>query len=494
MKIVYIDIDSLRPDHLGCYGYHRPTSPNIDRLAAQGWRFANCHASDVPCLPSRTALFSGRTGYHTGVINHGGVASQPRPEGPARGFRDSFCRTSWPAVLRERGYYTATVSPFGERHSAWHWFAGFNEILNPAGRSGMESADEIFPAVAGWLRREAARENFFLHSNLWDPHTPYRAPAAMGNPFASSPSPAWLTEAVRASHWSACGPHSAQEVLGFCHPPLQPPNPADYPRQPLQMRSVSDVRAMFDGYDCGVLQADACIGRVLEVLDECGVLAETAVIVSSDHGENLGELNIYGDHQTADQITTRVPLIVRWPGITEPLAGRVENGLIYHFDFAATLVEMAGGRVPDNWDGQSFARALSSGPAPGRDTLVLSQAAWSCQRGVRWNDWLYLHSYHDGFHGFPADLLFDVRLDPHEQHDLASARPEVVAQGRNRLAAWLDEQRHSAGPVEDPMQTVLAEGGPYHCRGELPAYLDRLRNTGRAAWADRLAARHHGQP
>ena len=73
MRILYIDIDSLRPDHLSCYGYPRQTSPNIDALAAEGVRFVNFYATDTPCLPSRTAFFGGRFGTVTGVVNHGGV-------------------------------------------------------------------------------------------------------------------------------------------------------------------------------------------------------------------------------------------------------------------------------------------------------------------------------------------------------------------------------------------------------------------------------------
>jgi len=84
MRILYFDIDSQRADHLGCYGYHRPTSPNIDRIAADGVRFDNYYVSDSPCLPSRTALFSGRFGIHNGVINHGGVAADPFIEGSPR--------------------------------------------------------------------------------------------------------------------------------------------------------------------------------------------------------------------------------------------------------------------------------------------------------------------------------------------------------------------------------------------------------------------------
>ncbi len=81
MRILMIDIDTLRPDHLGCYGYHRNTSPNIDRVASQAVRFENNYVSDAPCLPSRSALWSGRSGFHTGVINHGGMAADPFIEG-----------------------------------------------------------------------------------------------------------------------------------------------------------------------------------------------------------------------------------------------------------------------------------------------------------------------------------------------------------------------------------------------------------------------------
>src|ERR671932_2366830 len=113
MRVLYIDVDSLRPDHLGCYGYHRNTSPVIDSLARDGVRFDGCYVSDSPCLPSRTALFSGRFGVHTGVVGHGGTAAQPFIEGPERGFTDLFRETSWMPALRRAGYRTATVSAFG---------------------------------------------------------------------------------------------------------------------------------------------------------------------------------------------------------------------------------------------------------------------------------------------------------------------------------------------------------------------------------------------
>ena len=87
MRILYIDIDTLRPDHLGCYGYHRDTSPNIDKLAEQGVRFENCYVSDSPCLPSRAALYSGKCGIRNGALNHGGARAEMHVDPKTRLFR-----------------------------------------------------------------------------------------------------------------------------------------------------------------------------------------------------------------------------------------------------------------------------------------------------------------------------------------------------------------------------------------------------------------------
>jgi len=486
MRILYIDIDSQRADHLGCYGYHRNTSPNIDRIAAQGVRFDNYYVTDAPCLPSRTAMWSGRFGIHTGVINHGGTAADPFIQGPDRGFHSTLGNTSWMRCLRNAGLKTITVSPFGERHSAWHWYANFSEIYN-TGKGGIERGDEISPVAIDWIKREGKKDNWFLHVNLWDPHTPYRTPAEWGNPFKDDPLPAWLTDEVRQKHWTGCGPHSAQEVVGFGEKDADDYTRKNWSQQPLQMRSMDDVRAMFDGYDRGVRYADDHIGRILNALADQGILNDTAIIISADHGENLGELNIYGDHQTADHITSRVPLIVKWPGLK---GARVDRALHYNIDLAATTIELLGGKVPAIWDSQSFAPALRAAKDLGRPYLVLSQGAWSCQRSVRFGDYLCIRSYHDGYHAFPDILLFDVAKDPHMQQDIAEQNPHLVGGAMALLEDWHGQMMRTATHPIDPMWTVLREGGPLHTRGHLKAYVQRLRETGRAQWADKLLSSH----
>ena len=87
MRILIFDLDTLRPDHLSCYGYHRNTSPNIDRIASEGVRFDNYYTPDAPCLPSRAALVTGMPGIHNGAVGHNGTCADLRLEGQSRGFR-----------------------------------------------------------------------------------------------------------------------------------------------------------------------------------------------------------------------------------------------------------------------------------------------------------------------------------------------------------------------------------------------------------------------
>src|SRR5690606_32624052 len=121
---------------------------------------------------------------------------------------------------------------------------------------------------------------------------------------------------------------------------------------------------------------------------------------------------------------------------TDSQAGRVDRALHYQFDLAASIAELLGRDVPSNWDGVSFAEALRAGSDAGRDHLVLTQGAWTCQRAVRFADWCYLRTYHDGYHELAPHLLFDVARDPHLQANRAGAQPDVVAAAEATLADW----------------------------------------------------------
>ncbi len=484
MRVLFLDLDTLRPDHLGCYGYPRNTSPTIDRIAAEGVRYDRYHCSDAPCLPSRAALMSGRFGIHTGAVGHGGTAADIRLEGSPRDFRDILASESLPAVFRRAGMRTVSVSPFAERHSSWTFYAGFNEMHN-TGKGGGESAEEITPAALDWIERNATSDNWFLHVNYWDPHTPYRAPADFGNPFEHEPLPAWLTDEVVAAHNRLPGPHGSLEINMFDNTEFP-----QWPRHPGEVRDRAGLRRMIDGYDCGIRYMDGHIAQLLDALDRQGVLDDLAIIVTADHGENLGELGMYAEHGTADAVTCRIPMIIRWPGGQR---GHVDTGLHYNLDLAPTVADLFGLPRGKSWDGESYAPSIREGADCGREYLVLSQCAHVCQRAVRFGDWLYMRTYHDGYHLFPTEMLFNLAEDPYEQHNLAAERKDVCREAVYRLMEWHDGMMASMPYAVDPLWTVMREGGPYHARGHLKAYCAYLEKTGRGDAVPELMRRHPGE-
>jgi choline-sulfatase len=494
MKVLFLDLDTLRPDHLGCYGYHRDTSPNIDRIASEGVRFNEYHVSDAPCLPARAALTSGAFGIHNGAVNHGGTHADMRLEGATRSFRDAISAGCLWKIFRDSGMHTCSISPFAERHTS-NWFLnGLNEMHNHVGLGGNESAEQVTPTVLQWLDTNRHRENWMLHVNYWDPHTPYRAPEAFGNPFKDDPIPAWLTEEVHAHHTTLAGPHTARDNGMYSgHPD---------PNHPRQINDVKDMKALrdcIDGYDCGIRYMDGHIGTILDKLEEIGVLDETMIIVTSDHGENFGELGIYSEHGTADRTTCRIPMIIKFPGGKQ---GHVDNGLHYSLDLLPTLRDLFGNDAPrpDHWDGESYAATILDGTDTGRAELIISQCAHVCQRSVRWGNWLYMRTYHDGLHPhFEEEMLFDVAQDPHETTNLASEKPELLREGATRLQAWHAEQMRTMpwGYTQDPMELILKETGPFHASTCNPGntahykdYFDRLRETGRSKWIEAIINRH----
>jgi len=493
MRTLYIDVDSLRPDHLGCYGYERDTSPNVDRIADDARRFTNYYVSDAPCLPSRTAYLSGRFGIHTGAVSHAGINADVRHRGDKRRHMNRGAYRSLPTVLRTEGHRTAFISPFPQRHGAWHAVDGFEEWID-TGNYGLEHADEVYPHAEEWLQEHADEEDWYLHVNFWDPHTPYDTPQEFGNPFADDPAPAWLTEERIQEHYESYGPHSAQDLH---HGYLSGDGPEDLERTPDEIGNRADFGRWVDGYDVGIRYMDEYIGDLVDLLQSQGIYDDTMIVVSADHGENLGELNVYGDHQTADDKTCRVPLIVKGPDV-EP---GVDDDFHYHVDLSATLAELAGGEVPDGWDGRSFLPALTDGDSEGRPFLVTGQGAWACQRGVRWDDWLLLRTYHDGWREFDPVELYDLSSDPHEVENVARENPAVAERGMALLDRWRSQRGldaavgtdggNPAAPrsLVDPLFEVVRDGGSVYLRDVEEPYTTRLRETGREEHAATIEER-----
>lgn len=482
MKVLFVDIDTLRPDHMSCYGYGRNTTPNIDQVAEEGIRFDNYYCSDAPCLPSRAALVSGNFGIKNGAVGHGGTAADRCNEGITRGFRDNRDTWNFHNIFRRAGFYTASISTFPERHSSWWFSAGFNETYNQ-GDKGLESGEAVLPYALEWLERNKEREDWYLHVHLWDPHAPYRAPAEFGNPFKEEPIPGnWIDEETFELHRHHTGPHSAREINMFDDQEFP-----QWPRFPGRLDSLEDVKKLFDGYDTGIAYADKLIGQIFDKLKELGIYEETAIIVTADHGENFGELGLYAEHATADHPCCHIPLVIRWPGGQK---GIVDGDLHYSLDLVPTVAELLHVEKSSSWDGESMKDVILNGESRGRDSLVLSQMAHVCQRSARFDDWLYIRTYHDGFHLFDQEMLFQIKDDPYEQHDVKEQYPEICARGAKIILDWHDKAMAESLYLVDPLWTVMKENGPFHTWGQLESYIERLEKTGREDGAAKLREKY----
>jgi choline-sulfatase len=476
MRVIYIDIDSCRPDHLGCYGYPRPTSPTIDTLAAEGARFTNCFASDNPCLPSRAALFSGRLGINNGVTCHNGPASQMRYAGS--GHAHDATRALWMRYLQLADWETIGLSGFGQRHIAWWFYAGFTQNFGNQLPGGSESADEVANKAIAWLDANGTSDNWFMHVNFWDVHTPYRAPEEYVARMRGQPTPPHPTAEEIA--WDAehiYGPRTARawwcDQSGFRNDQrgATAGMPAEGPD------TWERYLAFLDGYDAGIAYVDDQVARLLQTLDRLGVRDETAIVISADHGESIGELGMYFEHGNCCEGTTKVPLIIHWPG--RFAGGQVVDDLIYQLDLPPSLLELLGFEPPANWDGRSFAPALTGGDYTPRDHLVLGTGIFSFQRAVRTQQYRLIRTIHSGLYPYDPLYLFDIEADPNQRRNIVAERPEVVAALDHLMLEWLWEHTTGPGGVTDPFQEQLSAGVDPDLYCPRRRFEQRLRELGR---------------
>ncbi len=381
--VVLLDIDTLRADHLGCYGYPRATSPVIDEWARGAVVFDWAFAQAPYTPPSQSSLLSG---LH--VATHGVRTRADRLRPGIETIAE---------LLAEKGFATAAFTDGGFMSRGFGLDQGF-ELFDSEG-GGL---DRIGPKAIAWL--EARKdEPFLLLLHTYDVHTPYAPPTPLRERFAGlvePPTPGFepsseALEAIRTSRWT--------------------PEPL-----PLADRDLRYAEAM---YDAEIAHVDAWIGRILASLAATGLDAHTTVILFSDHGEEFGE---HGSllHEKPYATVTRIPFIVRTPG-AKTGARRAE--VIQGVDLLPTLSELVGARLPRGVEGRSLVAALRG------ETLAPRPAFGE-------NPWVTPGSYMvDGdFHllfqpGTESMELFRFRDDPQERIDLAGAEPRVVARMRGVL-------------------------------------------------------------
>jgi len=447
MRIIYFDIDCLRPDHLGCYGYARPTSPAIDAIAKQGVRFEHYYCASSPCLPSRTAWSSGRFGIRNGVIsNHGGGARfhiRTRIYGGPEPDNEMLTRH-----LRKHGYDTISFSNFADRHNALWFMYGWSEYHTPNLKGGAETAEEVNEPLLQWLKHNATRENYFLHINYWDVHRCYKMDESWADRFKKVPvEQSWPNEDAIKAHQSIPGPFTAQRQFKDDISP--------FPLMPGSVSSRKDFEHIINGYDAAIAYTDHHVKIVLDELDRQGILDGAAVIISADHGDAFGEHGIYSDHVCADECINRIPFIIKWPGVS--LEDHKSDSFLYNLDLGPTLCDLLNIPAVPDWDGISFKENIRVGSGVDREYLIWDHGLYTVQRAVRTKTHLMIRTYDDFGYPFKPVELYDMVEDPYQTTDICEENGSIVQMCDHFMMEWIHEQRAKGHCIPDPVDEILRE-------------------------------------
>jgi arylsulfatase A-like enzyme len=335
-NVLLIVVDTLRADHLGTYGYPRPTSPRMDELAARGARFANARAASSWTLPSVASLFTGVYPAVHGAESVGTVVSERLRTMP-EAFRDAGYATA--AVSANPAFVTPTqgFARGFQRFDVLHGPPTERESPAAVSDSSLESwfvgatAKDVTTAALGWLAARPPAQPFFLYLHYFDPHAAYSPPPEMARRF---------------------GVADGDPLAG----------PAQWPVLLARTPPAPDVLGTLVAlYDAEVASTDAAIGRLLDGLPR-GVTDSTIVVVTADHGEEFEEHGGMQHGRTLFDELLRVPLVIAGPGVPQKLQVDAPVSLV---GLWPTIAALAGAGAPtDAVAHASFAPLLRGAGAP----------------------------------------------------------------------------------------------------------------------------------
>jgi arylsulfatase A-like enzyme len=435
MNVLWIVIDCLRPDHLGCYGYRRNTSPHIDRFARDCVRFDQLISPHIPTQPAHTTLFSGRDVFSHQIVAQGGTREL-----------DPSIRLL-PDLLREQGYFTGAVDNIGRWiEPAFDCYEAYPR-WNHDGTLPWRNGEEVTARGLELLNQASRQRPFFLFLHYWDPHTPYLPPPPFDRMFytGDEKDPANRSmERVSASPWFAN--YFSEWLPG-----------------------VTDIEFVKAQYDAGIAYSDACLAHVFNRLEELGLGDDTLVLLGADHGEELDDHGMWFDHHGLYDTNVRVPLLVRYPG--RRYAGSTLPSLVTLTDLAPTVLDALGHTaLTEGMEGVSLDPLLAGETNRARESVYLTECTWMRKRGWRTPDWKLIEALEPDIYGMPPVELYDLRSDPGERQNLAEQRADVVRRLREARDAHVARR-------------VAETGGP----DPLVAQLDALRT-----WQPRFIAGKRG--
>lgn len=405
-NIVLITIDTLRADHLSCYGYERKTSPTIDGLAAQGIICRTVYAPSSWTAPSMASLFTS-----VYPVNHGVIHGLGYKRGKTETIQEVFSSdlVTLAEVLQAQGYTTFGVASnyhLSEKFGFARGFGYFNCLP-------FLPADKVNESVYVWEKDIKKAEKLFLWVHYFDPHAPYTA---------QDP---WIRQYAAEA--------GSTELLDRKFNSL-----AEWEEQMrLWNESGEAVDHFLATYDSEINYVDAHVGKLLDRLDLDG---SELILITSDHGEEFREHGEEGHGKNLYQETVHIPLVVKLPRHRK---GAVTDRSINLVDVMPTVLDIAGIRPPDTALGTSFWREESlfvwiketmTGGRGGEsyselDTKRSLKAIFSLP-------WKYIHDFKTN-----TGELYNIASDSREKHDCAGDNPGLRDTLKNQLLRWADTSK-----------------------------------------------------
>jgi arylsulfatase A-like enzyme len=411
-NIVLLGIDSLRRDHMSCYGYHRLTTPHIDQFARESTLFEDTISAHIPTTSAYASMLTGRDVFGTQVV-------ALRHKGPLREEVPTLAE-----ILSEANYNTTCVgfsgNPSSRGFDNYLTFPGWGSWNEGRSPKAQNLNDVAIPELDRLAKK---RDPFFLFLRHMDPHAPYLPPHPYERAFY---------------HGNETDPSnkSMEPVMEFkpfrdFFASWMPPG-------------ISDKDYVIAQYDGAIAYMDAAIRGIFTALEANGLAENTIVVINGDHGETLYDHECWFDHHGMYDPTLVVPLIIRYP--SKMPAGKRVRGYNQHKDLVPTLLELAELAHDDlEMEGRSLLPMVRGEVASHESEIYITECTWMRKHGWRTPHWKLIEALEPDFHFKPAVELYNLVEDPEENHNLAESEPGVVEFLRGRMNAFIARREEETG-------------------------------------------------
>ncbi|MCS1351116.1 sulfatase [Mechercharimyces sp. CAU 1602] len=405
MKIVWIAVDTLRADRVGCYQPKKESlTPHMDSLAEESILFEKMIAENNVTQSAFVTMMSGRHPYQHGIVN-----MKPR----------SIPRKIHPLslLLRKHGYQTGAIDcNYRITGPENPWFTrGYQTYIDPARDRTTHlttSADEINEHALPWLEEHYDKENFFLFLHYWDPHYPYRPQSDV--PITIEP--------IRDDHL---------QLKNVMREPLY-----SYVKEWNPETNNPDY--ICAQYDQTVSQVDRAIGEVIATLKRLQIFEDTLLLLVADHGEGMGDHQIYFNHHSLYDSMIHVPFMLCYPR-QFPQHKRIP-ALVEQADITPTILTLANIQPPRHFtpmDGKPLIPLIHERKKEIHPFVISCEANWHLKRSIRTHKWKLIQAFDKDAYGNPRFELYDLVNDPLENSNLAAKHPQIVKTLHRQMTRWV---------------------------------------------------------